>query len=527
MTFLNKKILKFSNNPNGSIAIIVLIIGIAIVLAVSTLSAFMIKDIKFTQLDEQKLKALNIAEAGLSNMYSNLYKYYNNGTQLPASPYQGELKDGSEVLGTYYIVYEPFYTNGKISSYIINSKGTDAKSQVSRKVGVRINVAHQGSSFGIYDYIYTGLSSVFGPNGNVIDGPFYTEGSLTITNGAGMLQTFNSGPVVVKGNLTMDGDTVSLTSNSLEVGGNVLMKGSAKIKGGPVSIAGSLTMSGGTLIGNPLVSPIIVMGNIDMSSGSPQIGMPGINLVLSCPGTVINPAWAPIYAVRDNSLTYTFTDPMFNVNNLVNTYKTNVQSKALIISQNVTLVDTAGFSFSRSSGTNSLSFAKAADGRWIMDIRGNVIINGSLTIGGTSWYPLSTNTIYYTGSGTIYTSGNIFSNAKLIPANLLSGSFPAAELLVLISETNITFDIFNFWDPPDCANANLYTVAIAKGNITVVDGTVKGTLIAGGLLNINKDFGKVCYELGISSHLPPDLPNSSSGSAGTTFTQVEWQELVP
>jgi hypothetical protein len=525
--FSGKNILKYLKNSNGSIAIIVLIIGIAIVLTVGALSAYMIKDIKFTQLDEQKLKALNIAEAGLSNMYSNLYKYYNNGTQLPVSPYQGELKDGTEVLGTYYIVYEPFYTNGIFSGYIINSKGVEAKSQVARKVGIRINVTQQGSSFGIYDFIYTGLSSVLGPNGNVIDGPFYTEGDLTITNGAGMLQTFNSGPVVVKGNLTMDGDTVSLTSNSLKVGGNVLMEGSAKIKGGPVSIAGNLTMSGGTLIGNPLASPIIVMGNIDMSSGSPQIGMPGVDLVLSCPGSVTNPAWAPIYATRDNSLTYTFTDPLFNVNNLVNTYKSGVQSTALIISENVTLVDTVGFSYSRSSGTNSLSFGKASDGRWVLDIRGNVIINGSLTIGGTSWYPLSTNTIYYTGSGTIYTTANILSNAKLIPANLISDSFPESELLVLITEQNITFDIFNFWDPPDCANANIFTVAIAKGNITAVDGTIKGTLIAGGTLNINKDFGKVCYESGISEHLPPDLPDSSSGSGGTTFTQVEWQELTP
>ena len=111
-------------------------------------------------------------------MYSNLYKYYNSGTQLPVSPYTGELKDGTEVLGTYYVEYAPYYTNSVFSGYIINSKGVEQKSQTARKVGVKINVVQQGSSSGIYDYIYTGVSAALGPNGNSIDGPFYTEGDL-------------------------------------------------------------------------------------------------------------------------------------------------------------------------------------------------------------------------------------------------------------------------------------------------------------------------------------------------------------
>jgi len=321
----------------------------------------------------------------------------------------------------------------------------------------------------------------------------------------------------------MDGDTVSLTSESLSIGGNVSLEGSAKIKGGPVSIAGSVVMDGGTLIGNPITSPLIVMGNIDMT-WSAQIGTPPIeNLFLSCQGIVTNPAWAPIYAVRDNSLTYTFTDPGFDPIALIDSYKTGVQSSALVIPGNLTLVDTTGFSYSNSWGENSISFSKAVDGTWVLSINGNVIINGTLTIGGTSWYPLSTNTIYYTGKGTIYTTTGMRSNAKLIPLR----TYPDEDLLVLISEKNIVFDIFNFWDPPDCATANIYTVAISKQDISMIDGTVKGTLIAAGNLFINKDFGKVCYQEGISDHLPQELPDSSSGSSNSTLTQVEWQELVP
>ena len=48
------------------------------------------------------------------------------------------------MIGTYYVVYEPVLdTNGKISGYIINSKGTVTKSQIVRKVGVKINIIQQ------------------------------------------------------------------------------------------------------------------------------------------------------------------------------------------------------------------------------------------------------------------------------------------------------------------------------------------------------------------------------------------------
>lgn len=515
--FLRNKIDSFKQ-IKGSIAVIVLIIGIVVILSVSTMAAFMIKDVKFTQLDEQKLQALNIAEAGISNMYLNIGKYYKEGVPLPSSPYTGNLKDGTEILGSYTIDYEEYYNNGKFSGYIITSKGID-KSGTERKIKVRL-AASISSSSSIFDYIYTGQSAVFSPNGNAIDGPFYTEGDLTIEGSAAMLQAYNSGPVIIKGNLTMNGDTTTLTSDSLFVGGNVLLEGSAKIKGGQVSIAGNLTMNGGTSIGDPLAGPMIVMGDIDMSSGSPQIGMPGESLVLSCHGTVTNPAWAPIYAVRDDSLTYTFFDPRYNVSDLVDQYRSGVSS-SLIINRDISL-DEGTTGLPGSSGGNSLSIVQE-NGKWVIEVHGNVIINGSLTIGGTSWYPLSTNIIYYRGSGTIYTTEDVTTHAKLIPLN----NFPTDDFLVFVSESNINFDIFNFWDPPDCASPNIYTVAVAKGNISVSHGTVRGTLIAGGNLNIDKDFAKVCYEESISEYLPSDLSGSASGSGTTTFTQEEWQEIAP
>ncbi len=52
----------------------VLIIGLVIIVAITALTQFMFKDIIFTKLDESKLKALNIAEAGISNIFSKYRK---------------------------------------------------------------------------------------------------------------------------------------------------------------------------------------------------------------------------------------------------------------------------------------------------------------------------------------------------------------------------------------------------------------------------------------------------------------------
>ena len=53
--FIKNRIIKKS----GNIAILVLIIGIVILLSVTVLASFLIKDINFIKQDEKKLKALN------------------------------------------------------------------------------------------------------------------------------------------------------------------------------------------------------------------------------------------------------------------------------------------------------------------------------------------------------------------------------------------------------------------------------------------------------------------------------------
>jgi len=74
----------------------------------------------------------------------------------------------------------------------------------------------------------------------------------------------------------------------------------------------------------------------------------------------------------------------------------------------------------------------------------------------------------------------------------------------------------------------MYIIGIANKDITVLKGTVRGTLIAGGYLYPDKDFSKICYQKDISKYLPLELSNGSSGGGSNiTFTQQEWSEINP
>ena len=525
MFIMIKKISMFRKEEKGNISILVLIIGLAVILLTTAMVGYIFRDIGFTELDKDKLRALNFAESGISNMYLNIDRYYNEGIPIPSSPITGIIEDNGEIQGSFEIDYE-YHDNGGLSYYIITSKGID-KSGAERTVRVKINVMQQGPALDIYDYVYTAQTATFSGNYKPVDGPFYTDGNLNLTAGSAILQEYGSGPVIVKGNLYMSGDTTSINPESLSVGGNVEMEGSAKIKGGQVNIAGNLSMSGGTFIDDGLVSPMIVMGNINMS-GSARIGESGRELTLSCHGTVTSYPWTPIYAIRDDSLTYTFVDPGYNVSALISEYYSDVQGSALIIPGNLKLEGTETGTFvpySQSSGENSLSFTKDASGKYILEVHGNVVINGNLQIGGNSWWPKSVNTTYYKGKGIIYTTGDIKTFTKLIPLNI--NDFPEDVLLVFVSNGKIEFDIFDYWvQPPSCTGPNIYVVAIAKGNIKMLVGVVRGTLIAGGILDINNSFSKVCYEEGISEYLPSELPSSSSGGGGVVITKGEWQEVI-
>jgi len=534
-----KLLLNLKKEKRGNISILILIMGFAVVLLTAAMVGYMFHDIKYVEMDKEKLRALNIAEAGISNMFLNIEKHYGEDTVLPPSPYNGEILDGGVSEGTFTVEYET-QSDGNLTVYNVTSTGLD-KNGVERTVRVKINVLNPGPAIDIYDYVYTASTVTASGDFKTVDGPFYTDGDLNLTAGSGISQDQSQGPVIVKGDLYISGDAASLKQESLSVGGSVVMEGSGKILGGQVNIAGNLTMSGGTYIDEGLVSPMIVMGDIDMSSGSPRIGESGVDLVLSCNGTV-NPwppnSWAPIYATRDDSLTYTFVDPEYNVGSIINEYYSKVQDSALRISGSLTLSDeNVPYNYEDTEG-NSLSFKKEGDD-YVLEVSGNVIIDGNLQIGVEDWWIASlggpsTNEIYYRGKGIIYTTGNIKTVTTLWPDPL--EDFPEAALLVLVSNGTIESYVWRDYDYIKADNINdqpplMYMVGIAKGNIKIAGGSgnaaiVKGTLITGGLLDADYYNAKIYYQEGIKDSLPSDLPHDPSAGGEIVITRSEWKEAI-
>jgi len=527
-----KIITNFKNEKKGNITILILIMSFVVILLTTAMMSFIFHDVKFIEQDKEKLRALNIAEAGLSNMFLQIESYY-NGTidDLPLNPYTREVldNDSGELEGTFKVEYES-QTDGNLTIYNVTSTGID-KSGIERTVRVKINVLEPGPALDIYDYVYSAMTLTTSGNFKPVDGPFYTDGDFNLTGGSGITQVYSEGPITIKGNLYMSGDTVSLTTNSLSVGGNVVMEGSAKILGAQVNIAGNLAMYGGTYINENLISPMIVMGDIYME-GSSQIGEDGKELTLSCNGTLTTTGGATVYATRDDSLTYTFVDPGYSVSELIDEYWSEVQDSALVINGNLTLDDQEVPYDFEDSGGNSLSYVREGD-NYILEVHGNVVVDGNLQIGIEDWWipdpefgGPSTNEIIYRGKGIIYSTGNITTLTKLIPENV--NDFPESVLLVLISNEEISLDIWrDYWvQPPECSNPTMYMVGLAKGDITVEKGVIRGTLISGGTLNIDNSFTRICYEQGISEQLPEELPRDPSGGGEVVITSGEWQEAI-
>jgi hypothetical protein len=530
------RILKNIKRNRGNITILVLMLVLVALFLVATMVRYIYRDVGFTELDENKVRALNLAEAGISDMYMSLDKYYKDEiSNLPTSPYTLDIVSQGEPQGSVTVAYEVNSSGGSVSSYTITANGID-KSGVGRTVKVKINVNQQNSiAMDIFDFIYINNSATYDNNSQAIEGPFYTEGNLVLAN-SGMLQSTTQGPIIVEGDLTMTGDATNLNSESLSVVGDVLIEGSSRINGGLVSIGGNLTMTGNTRIDNNLESPMIVMGDIDFE-GSPEIGEIGKDLLLSYHGGISIPYGSIpdfIHADLDDSGTnpFVFEDPEYNVADIIDQVVSEVQGSSLIIDEDVFIYAIEGradrvlFDYNNAHGRLKLS---QEGGKYVLDIDGNIIINGTFTIGAEEWWDQTgphTNTIYYRGKGLIYTTEDIDSHTYLIPLN--TSGFPEDDFMVFVSNHDIILDVFRFnWISPDCSAPTLYVTAIANNLLNVKKGVLTGTTIAGGNLLVNKDFSKVCYLENLKEYLPPELPAESSGGGSTiTFTQ-EWQEVAP
>ena len=193
----------FKTSSKGNITILVLIVALAVIVGTTAMVGYLFRDIGFTELDEGKLRALNFAEAGISNMFLNIEKYNKEEIpSLPTSPYTEDVYTDGEIAGNYTVSHESYSTGGEfaIYGYSITSRGEDKNGAV-REVRVNILVMN------IYDFIFSEntLSSAQHIAGNTtIVGPFLVIGELDMVLGNAK---FLEGPLLVKGDINIGGSS--------------------------------------------------------------------------------------------------------------------------------------------------------------------------------------------------------------------------------------------------------------------------------------------------------------------------------
>ncbi len=348
-----KKILKIKfNSIRGNITILVLIMALAIIVLTSSMVAYLYRDVGFTELDENKLKALNIAEAGISNMFLNIEKYNNDEiASLPNSPYTENIYTDSEIAGSFTINHESYSVGGnyQIFGYSVSSKGIDSSGE-SRTVKVNL------LTLNIYDFIYSeqALSGAENIAGNTtIVGPFLVNGDLDVTVGTAQ---FLEGPLFVKE--------------------NIVIGGSASI--GEVDSPISLFLGG-------------AMFNIDSDKIDP-----------------LNPAGNEYVYVNDlHSSAFNISIPEIDntyIAFLENLGATVINGDLYIQNETMTVDGTIQVDH---DGEDYLNFKNGT-----LEIGGNIVVHGNIYIGESIGVKY---TISYVGKANLVATGDIYIRSQLIP----------------------------------------------------------------------------------------------------------------
>jgi hypothetical protein len=518
------KMSKKIKRNRGSITMLVLILTLVALFLLATMISFIFRDVGFTELDENQLRALNLAESGISDMYKNLDKYYNDGDGLPSSPYTIDIVSEGEPQGSVIVNYDTNSSGGTITDYTVTAKGVD-KSGIERTVSVKINVNQSSSTTSdIWDYIYSEGSISFTGNDRAIQGPFYTEGNVILQGTSGFVQDWLPGPIIIEGDLKMWG-TSFVNKSPLYVLGDIDMGGNAEIKGGPVSVGSSLLMDGSTVIDYDLESPLIVMDDLK-TSGNARIGESGKDLDLSVHGDITDGSGKIYYTPPLGSEVFAFEDPGFDVGDIVSEYRDTIDGNSLLLDDSLYIKKGNYFDYSDGNG-NSISFRESS-GKYILDINGKIKVEGDVEFG----EDISHNkqyTINYEGKGVIFATGAIDIYCELKPEDI--NSFPETNLLCIVSEGTTHFYVVKaFHTDSDCENPNVMIVSIADDNIINDKGlAIRGTVISGSTLDTDAQFSSICYESGLKEAIPeifglPGITPGGGGSSTITFTQ-EWQEV--
>lgn len=416
MNKIIKRILNFQKRKNGSISILVLIMGLAVILLTTAMVGYIFRDIGFTELDKDKLRALHFAESGLSNMYYKIEQYSNSGVPLPSeSPdyYTGYVPDPDDPEGSFEVEYE-IDDSTEIYRYIITSTGTDISSGVTRTVRVETYFIN------ILDFIFTGRASGAAQLAGQINitGPFFVANIIDdkLTGNS----SFNKGPLFVKGDINLTGNaSIGEETEYLHVDGEIY---------GPI---------------------ILVMGGL-------------FNGELFDPQNPPDDVYVSEYYHKAIDVTLTAIDDDY-IELVINSGAQPIPGNLLIGNE---IIEVDGVEII--DGYDGLRFND--DG--ILEISGDIVVYGDIDIGDGKY------TIEYSGNANLISTGDITIEAKIRPEDM--NNFPSTDLMALISQNNIDlYARGGNYEEPDAAVMLIADnkVETTKPNTFLRGGTVSNNLV--------------------------------------------------
>ena len=440
-----KNIYKYLKNRQGNVFILVLIMSFVAIFLITTMVQFLFRDIGFVELDEGELRALNFAEAGLSNWYLKFDKF--SAGEYPGfefdDSYDEDVYEDGDIVGTFTVDYSPDIENEwqyTPFGYSIESVGTDSESGIQRTVRVRL------VSFNLYDFIFSeeamGSAQIAGQTN--ITGPLFVAGDFGMIVGDSI---FQEGPLFVLGDIEVAG--------SSQIGA----------PDWPI-----LLFMGGTMYehNGPEVDPMNPPGNVDVyvaefhnvmiDIGLPEIDDAYLEMVRSLP------------------------DPPLEIDgNLF------IRNEELEIVGNDAGKDLAGY----------LEFI---DG--VLNIDGNIIVTGDIDIGSSG----PKYTIYYSGHANLIATGTINAYSRIIPE--VWYDFPEYSLLTLITQQDVNLDMTTAQGGSGENDPNIAAMIICNQKVETTTGTVLTGSSVSHTLVLGQNT-EMYYRYGIGEYLGSAVPRFS------------------
>ncbi len=514
-------------NKNGSIFIITLLLTLVLLILGSAFVVLMMNEGKVAERQRRTYIAFNIAEAGIERALYDLRQDFINGLKsngaggcmTSSSPSWSDgcmstYPIGPDTTNFYTIPYASTSLNG--GSYTVKLKNvsgaTDAvwvqstgtfgdttqKIQVYAKI---FNISPWNNA------IFAGVGSAAGlVNGNVdINGSVHILGNglsstdyavdlggtaELIGNNYNGLSSSLLAKIPALPTTTFNGETVSTLNAVL------------RVKRGLVGLSGAASVGDVNVAGNSVKETIDAVYSNDGFGGSA-----GTANVHSDNG------WSNAYDLGNSVIFPSLSDPFPGYS----TYQAYLKANALVINNASQLATLASI-----TPNSNFNFTDSLNGKGSikMDGNGNLTISGIVYIDGGDLNMNkagSNKTINYTGTGSVFVSGNAQINLNLLTSG--NNSFPN-NILGIMTPKKISFN---------AANISVMGLFYAEGQTGQVDEGIeveKQTVIVGTLVSNYFDMTKNVPEIyqvpSTVTHLPPGMIGQTSS---WSMKVVSWQKL--